>query len=117
MTENSKLTQGGSLGSITFKVITEDLNTKATEVSDIIAKIEREFGEINEVISKTKGYWSGEAGDDSRNKYLKEKESFESVIHRLKEHPLDLCKIASKYANVEMQVEEIVSELPNDVIV
>jgi uncharacterized protein YukE len=117
MANETESVKSGISGSVTFKVNTEDLNAKAAEVTAIITKVEREFEEVGNIVSKTKGYWIGDAGEDTRKQYLKEKELFENAIRRLKENPRDLQKIAAKYAGVEMQVEELINELPNDVIV
>lgn len=107
---------GLGIGTVSFKVTPEELVAKAQEVTTEITNMETHLDELQTLVDKTKGYWIGEGGDTNRNLYYDLQDTIETIMTRLKEHPLDLVTIAQTYSDVELQVEEIITPLPGDVL-
>ena len=104
------------IGEATLKVTPEVLNAQANKVTAELTKITSEFDKLGQTISRTKGYWIGEAGELHRQMYESQKDSIQQILKRLKEHPRDLQAIAQNYSATELKIQELISELPNDVI-
>lgn len=98
------------------RVTPEQLKTQASEVDNLIRKLEKQYSDLDAVISKTSGYWVGDAGDLHRKKYTEGKEKVNEIIKRWKEHPKDLLTMAGLYDAAEKEVEAIANSLPADVI-
>lgn len=100
-----------------LKVSTAELKQKSNEITGQINKIESCWKQIDEIISKSKSYWVGEASDDHQ-KYRKEvSEDARKVIKRLREHPEDLLKMAGVYEEAEQKAVALAQALPDDVII
>ena len=100
-----------------FRVKPEDLQRKASEFTDIINRLQRHFDSIEDISSRTRGYWRGEAGDKDREGYASYKDDISYILGRPREHPTDLLKMADLYNEAEMKAREISSELKTDQIV
>lgn len=101
---------------VTIKVTPEVLNTKAQEVSAAVSQMERLFDSVQATVERTKFYWVGEAGNLNRKLFQEQKEDVREIISRLKEHPVNLQKIAKTYSGTEDTLTEAASRLPNDLI-
>lgn len=99
-----------------FMVTPEELLRKSTEVSEKIKVMERYFDELKMLVDKTKGYWIADRGDGSRKQYYDTLNAIDTIIKRLKEHPVDLVTIAQQYTDVEMKIQNDIAELSGDVI-
>lgn len=101
---------------ITLKVKTEVLVAKATEVNYDIRQLESHFSSIQDIISRTRGYWTGTAGDKARRIFDNQKKDTAKVIKRFKEHPTDLLAMAGIYNKAEQDIASQNKELPIDAI-
>lgn len=102
---------------ITLKVTPNVLKTQSEVVSSEVNSLEQTWRELESVIKKTKGYWEGEASSQHMEYYNAVKDDVETIIRRLKEHPVDLLKMAGIYEESELSAKQIASSLPADVIV
>lgn len=89
---------------------------KAEEVSDAIRRMEREFQEVDGAVSRTAGYWNGQAAELHRKMFADEKERIATILNRLKEHPRDLRLMASNYQGVEENTKTANMRLRSDYI-
>lgn len=102
---------------VSLRVTPEILTSKSNEVAQKVNSMRRYMEELRSTIDKTRGYWVGEAGDIHRQMYYALEQDTEEILKRLAEHPVDLVEIAQKYSDVELKIQQIVQELPSDVIV
>lgn len=100
-----------------IRVSTEVLVDKAQQVSKCITDMNNIFGQMESIVNRTNYYWIGEAGDLHRKLYIKQKDTIEEMMRRLREHPRDLQAIAQNYVRAENETEGMANELPGDVIV
>ena len=100
-----------------FRVKPEELERTSSEFSKLVDSIERHFQRIDEVSGKTRGYWRGDAGDRGREGYAFYEDDISFIIKRLREHPVDLLKMAGIYKQGEQRVADISSKLKVDQIV
>lgn len=103
--------------SITLKVTPALLKTKATETETDIRSLESEYNSIQDIISRTAGYWVGIAGDKARSEFDSQKEEIQNVLRRFKEHPVDLLVMAGVYEEAERSVLSQNQSLVTDVII
>ena len=101
---------------ITLKVQPEALKTKASEVENDIKMLEKHFNSIQDIISRSGGYWVGSAGDKARKEFNDQKESTTLVIKRFREHPTDLLIMADVYDQNEKTLVSENQKLATDVI-
>lgn len=105
------------MGGVELLVTPEVMNQKATEVERHVANMKRRFENMKTLVEKSKGYWTGEAGDQHRQNYSDQADSIDMVLRRLGEHPGDLRSIAQTYTAAELKIEEaIIQELPGNVL-
>ncbi len=102
---------------ITLKVDTYALKTKANEVENYINSLESEFNNVQDIISRTSGYWSGIAGSKARDEFSKQKEEMRKILKRFKEHPSDLLTMAGVYEEAEHSSVSENKTLNTDVII
>lgn len=103
--------------SISLKVTPAILKTKAAEIQTDIRAMENEYKSIQDIISRTTGYWIGVAGDKARREFDSQKEEMQNVLRRLKEHPVDLLIMAGVYEQTERNVLAQNQSLATDVII
>lgn len=104
------------MANIQLKVSPEVLRVKAEEISGQIQEMDNSWSRMYDLIQNSKFYWQGEASEYHR-KYLKENnEEMKKLLKRLREHPIDLQKMAGVYVEAEQQAVQIASALPDDVI-
>ena len=89
---------------------------KASTVSSVITDMERTFNELQRVVSRTSGYWVGDAGDHHRRMFNNDKEEITFILTRLKEHPEDLKLMANNYEVSERKLTETNRKLRTDYI-
>lgn len=102
---------------ITLRVKPEALKTKATEVERDIKELEQHFDTIQDIVSRSKGYWVGVAGDRARKEFEDRRDDTTTVIKRFKEHPTDLLVMAGIYDENERSLTSENQSLDTDVIV
>lgn len=102
--------------SITLRVEPEALKTKASEVEQEIRKLEGHFSSIQDIVSRSSGYWVGIAGDRARKEFNGQKDDTDLVIRRFKEHPTDLLVMAGIYDEGERSVTLNNQALDTDII-
>ena len=103
--------------SITLKVTPERLQEMSGEVTEQLNRIEKQFNEINNEISRTRSYWEGAASEAHMAQYDSMKDSISEIVKRLKSHPENLLKMAGLYTQTEAANEQIGLSLADDVIV
>ena len=101
---------------ITLKVTPEALKTKASEIETDIKQLEAHFNSIQDIVSRSTGYWVGAAGDKARKEFDSKKDDTDKVIRRFREHPTDLLTMAGVYAEGERSALEDSKTLATDVI-
>ena len=102
---------------ITLKVNPQNLKTAAQTLSSDIASVEKRWNRIGEVIRASKGYWEGDGSNTHQKYYQEASKDVEKILKRLKEHPVDLQKMAGVYDQTESKLSAAASSLPADVIV
>ena len=105
------------MADIVLRVTPEVLEQKADEFTDIIHEIQTHFNKIENIATKMKGYWQGEAGDMGRAGYASYKDDIAFVLGRLQEHPADLLSLAGIYREAERDVASTNAALKTDQIV
>lgn len=105
-----------SWGTVEIRVSTSELRRQAAEVSRRVQSLATRFSELERTVSGTKSYWIGEAGDLHRQLYAERKDDIETMLRRLREHPVDLLKISGNYEQTEETVATSFGTLRGDVI-
>ena len=101
---------------IILKVKLEVLKKRATEIKTSISSLEKELAEIGTVVKGTKKYWEGDASNTHQKHYKTFEEDIPKIIKRLKEHPVDLLKMANLYDKTEDENKQLALKLPADII-
>lgn len=104
------------MNSVSIEVSTEVLKRQSAEVTRKVQSMRRHFGDLEEQINKTGGYWVGEAGDKHRKMYRDLKEDVEKMLRRLEEYPANLLAVAQQDESTEISLEAEMDALPWDVI-
>ena len=100
-----------------LRVTPEVLQQKAGEFTNIVNTINRCLNHVEDIASRTKGYWQGEAGTQDRESYASYKEDIQFIIRRLKEHPTDMLTMAGIYSETEQKITETHAVLQTNLIV
>lgn len=111
------LSGGGWLSAARIKVTPEQLAEKANELNTKLTRIQGKFDSLERNVNVTKSYWIGEANDSYREKYAEFKPGVQEIIKRLEEHVRDLNAMAGVYQQAEEAANDIIEELPDNVIV
>lgn len=101
---------------VEIKVLPEVLNAKAQEVTAAISQMERLFDTVQTTVDRTRYYWIGEAGELHRNMFKEQQDEIGNILERLKEHPVDLQKIANTYTQTEAQLTQAASQMSSNLI-
>lgn len=99
-----------------IKVTSEVLKERAADAKIKIGTMLTTAERISEIISKSKGYWVGEAGELYRTLYTAEISEILEILKRLQTHPENLMKMAQVYEITEKEAENMGNSLPIDVI-
>ena len=100
-----------------LRVTPEVLKSKSVEVEDEIKSLESEFRSIQDIVTKTRGYWIGAAGERARTEVDNQKDEIDTILNRFREHPVKLMTMAGVYDEAERQAVEETQALATDVIV
>ena len=101
---------------VEIKVQPDVLNAKASDMSTSISQMEQLFDTVQTTVARTKYYWIGEAGELHRKMFEEQKDDVETLLKRLKEHPVDLQKIAKTYIDTEQRQTEASSQMSSNLI-
>ena len=101
---------------VEIKVQPDVLNAKASDVSTSISQMEQLFDTVQTTVARTKYYWIGAAGELHRKMFEEQKDDVETLLKRLKEHPVDLQKIAKTYIDTEQRQTEASSQMSSNLI-
>ncbi|MDO5415633.1 MAG: WXG100 family type VII secretion target [Lachnospiraceae bacterium] len=107
---------GMNASGVEIRVLPEVLNAKAQEVTAAITQMEHLFENVQTTVSRSKYYWIGEAGELHRKMFEEQKDDVAEILVRLKEHPVDLQKIAKTYTSTEQQLAEAASQMSSNLI-
>ena len=105
------------MADIILRVTPAELRSKAEQFRILISDIRDRFRTVEEISSKTRGYWLGDAGDQDRDGFSSFQDDISYTLGRLEEHPTDLLQMAGIYEQAEQSVTETNSELQTDLIV
>ena len=97
-------------------VTTEILIARANDATRKIDIMENRLNSIERIVSSTKSYWVGEAGDACRRRYESELEVIQEIMKRLKGQPGTLLTIANVYQETEEEAVSVSRPLPENVI-
>ncbi len=98
-----------------IKVAPEKLKEQAQTVTGYIDAMKKDFDGIRQTVKKTGVYWNGMASDKHREIFGQNEEDIEQILKRLREHPVDLQKMAGVYEQVEETNEQLANSLKEDV--
>lgn len=98
-----------------INVAPEKLKEQAETVTEYVNAIEKDFNEIRQIVKNSALYWQGDASKKHRQIFDENEEDIQEIIKRLKEHPVDLQKMAGVYEQTEQLNETQASNLPNEV--
>lgn len=101
---------------IRLKVNTEQIKKQATLVSDEIRETERMWRMIQRKFESSQKYWVGEASKKHQQYIKKATVEVDHLLKRMKEHPVELLKVAGVYDKAEKSARSMSGKLPNDVI-
>ncbi len=101
-----------------LRVTTEELHAKSNSVNSISTRMNQEYNELRNIISRTSSYWIGNGGNAHRKKFNEQEKDVDDMFSRIKEHVVDLQTMAGVYNSAEQDVvTTIQSSLPSDVII
>ncbi|SDZ97413.1 hypothetical protein SAMN05216349_10379 [Oribacterium sp. KHPX15] len=103
-------------GNVEFKVKTEELVAKSSEVTGYINKTKELFENVLELVEHSNYYWVGLAGDHHRKLFTEEKPNIEKILQRLSEHPQDLLQMAGVYDTAEKTTAAANQAISSDLI-
>lgn len=105
-----------SASGVNLKVTPEQLIEESYQVERQIGRVRQHFESLQTLVSKSQGYWKGEAGEQYRKLYRSQEDNVEQILGRLAEHPVDLRTIARTYSSTETAVQQLIQSLPGDVL-
>lgn len=88
------------------------LAAQASVVEQRINVLEREFEDMERLLRGTSSYWTGEAGNLHREKYMAYKNFIEEMVRRYREHVADLRQMAGVYETAERLSVTAADSLP-----
>lgn len=101
---------------IRIKVETAAMEARADAAQQKIQAVRERFSKIGEIVSNSRSYWEGDAGDAHRREYQEYQEEIEEALLRFQENVTDLRKIAGIYKEAADQTAQLSYDLPSDVI-
>lgn len=97
-------------------VTPEELKTKSSEIATGLNSMKSLLDEVSALAAGSSTYWISEGGDYVRSKIAAVDVTKEKALNRLNEHPTDLNSIAGLYEVTETENDNLVMELPGDVL-
>lgn len=102
---------------IKLRVTPEVLKSMASDIEKELSDIQNQFQAIDTEVSRTRSYWEGDASDSHKKQYDSLKTEIDECLKDLKNHPVNLLKMAGLYEETEDQAEQESQKLSADVIV
>ncbi len=104
------------MADVRLKVTPDELKRHAAELEKQIAGAQRNWNGLCDIVSTSRYYWEGEAGDRGRKLLDEMKEDVQKVFCRLREHPSDLLQIAGIFLDTETKAQNLANTLSDHVI-
>lgn len=73
-------------------------------LSDLSSNVSTSLNEISMLISETKSFFEGEAGDSIRNKFFEIEQSFPIIISNLESYKNDFIKVRNNYIGYDLNI-------------
>ncbi len=102
---------------IVLKVTPETLLSMSDNIEKQINDLQKQFRAIHTDIGRTQSFWEGEASNRHKSQYDELKDDIDEAIKHLKDHPVNLLRMADLYKTTETQVKLTAQALSADVIV
>lgn len=80
-------------------------------LSDLTSNVSTSLNEISALISETKLFLEGEAGDSIRNKFFEIEQSFPIIISNLESYKDDFIRVRNNYIGYDLNLKT--SEIEN----
>ena len=97
-------------------VSVDELKRGAAQIESQIANAQRNWQSLCATAETAKHYWEGDAADCRRRLFEESRQEMESVFQRLKNHPLNILKMAGIYDDAEEKSVQMTASLPDDAI-
>ena len=104
------------MAEIHLVVAPEVLLRTSDECGDILRNIRLHAARLGEISGRTRGYWRGGAGEESRGGYEMRKEELLEAVSCLEERSRSLLTMAGLYQKAEAEAEEVSSGLHIDLL-
>ena len=91
----------------TFRVMTNDLKTKAESLRAMNAQFKNEVSSMEALEGALSGMWEGEARDAFHNTFLSDKGQMDNFYNAIENYVIRLEASAAKYEQVEAASVEI----------
>lgn len=101
---------------VTLKVEPNTLKSTASDVSRLTSALERNFGDLQNIVARTSSYWVGAAGDQYRRDFAEQKTEADEILRYLKKYPTDLMTMAGVYVEVESSNTQLIGALSSDIL-
>ncbi len=102
---------------IKLRVTPDVLTREAGDIQKQIDDLKRQFDGIGNEVRRSRSYWEGQASDMHNKLYEMEEDDMERIIKKLKNHPVNLLKMAGLYKETEAELVEETQFLSENVIV
>lgn len=104
------------IGTIAVKVSPEAMISQGAEVERLGNDMRLHFQSLRDMMTNTRHYWIGEAGELHRKMYDEQEENIDKMLRRLLEHPGDLERMAGFYRAAERSNVNEAAILDADII-
>ena len=100
----------------TIQVTPEILVETSGNVEKYAEKIRSTYAGMQDKVRQTESYWVGDAGNLQRTLFARQNSDMEEIVRRFVQQAEKLQKIAQTYSGARASVNEVVLDLPSDVI-
>ena len=94
-------------------VTPEELNNAATNFEAQAVQVKSLHDEMIKKVNSLSNVWTGNAGDNYRNKFGTLQKAMDTINRMILEHVKDLQAMAEQYTSADTSVESIIEELPS----
>lgn len=101
---------------LSLMVTPERLLEKAAAAEQSVCRMQQSFDALGDCVSRTSGYWIGEAADAHRSYFTERKGEIQEMFERLNGELSNLRSMAMVYTQAEREVTAVAEDLPSDVI-
>ena len=105
-----------ALSAITLKAEPAAMEQKAGQISNAIGRMRNIYQEMTRIVSRTSGYWNGEAAELHRNRYKEMQPELERIFSCLESNVANLKEIAAVYTGTQSTITAMAQALPKDAI-